>query len=63
MLNNHTVYKYETKYKGTILITRCWTNGAVTVQYDSIKIRHNIRCIKQYKYDENVEDIYTEKYV
>ena len=57
MLNNHTAYKYETAYKGLFLITRCWTNGNVTLQYGPTKIRYNIRLIKPYKSDTNVEDI------
>ena len=33
------------------------TNGTVNLKYDPIKIRHNIRRIKAYKPDTNVEDI------
>ena len=57
MLNNHAEYKYETLHKGPFVITRFWTNGTVTMQYRPIKIRHNIRRIKPYKSDTNVEDI------
>ena len=39
------------------LITRCFTNGTVNLQYGPTKIRYNIRRIKPYKYDTNVEDI------
>ena len=60
MLNNHDAYKYETSYKGSFLITQCWTNGTVTIQYGATKSRHNIRCIKPYKFDTNVEYITTE---
>ena len=37
MLNNHTEYKYETPYKGTFVITQCWTNVTVILQCDAIK--------------------------
>ena len=36
MLNIHAAYKYETPYKGSFLITRCWTNSTVKVQYSLI---------------------------
>ena len=39
------------------MITQCWNNGAVTLQYGMTKIRYNIRHNKQYKSDTNVEDI------
>ena len=57
MLNNHAEYKYETSFKGPFLITQCLTNGKVILHCGLIKIRHNIRHIKPYKYDTNVEDI------
>ena len=57
MLNNSTLYKYENPYKGPSLITRCFTNGTVDLQYGTIKIRYNIHRIKPYKSDTNVEDI------
>ena len=57
MLNNHAVYKYGTLFKVPFVIKRCWTNVTVTLQYGSTKIRHNIRWIKPYKYDTNVEYI------
>ena len=62
ILKNHSAYKYETPYKGTFLIARCFTNGALNIQYGMIKIRHNIRRIKSYKYDTNVEGIYPGKF-
>ena len=31
MLTNHTVYKYETPYKDTYVITKCFTNGMLTL--------------------------------
>ena len=39
------------------VITQCWTNDTVTLQYGRIKIGYNIRHIKPYKSDTNVEDI------
>ena len=57
ILNNHYAYKYETPYKGPFLITQCWTNGTVTLQYGPKKIRHNIGWIEPYTSDKNVEDI------
>ena len=55
MLTNHTVYKYETPYNGPFVITRCFTNGAVKLQYGAIQITYNIRLIKLYKSDTKVE--------
>ena len=57
MLTNHAAYKYEIPYKGPFVITRCFTNGTVNLRYGPIQIRHNIRQIKPYKSDTNVEDI------
>ena len=56
MLTNHTSYKYETPYKGPFVITHCFTNSMVTLQYGPTKIRYNIRRIKPYKSDTKVED-------
>ena len=56
MLTNHTAYKNETPYKGTFVITQCFTNGTVLLQYGGIEIRCNIRRIKPYKSDTKVED-------
>ena len=39
------------------MITQCWTNVTVILQCDTTKSRHNIRRIKPYKSDTNVEDI------
>ena len=44
-------------YKVSFVTTQCWTNGMVTLQYGAIKVRHNVRHIKPYKYDKNVEDM------
>ena len=57
MLTNKYSYKYEPPYNGTFVITQCWTNGTVTLQYGVIQIKHNIRFIKPYTFDTNVEDI------
>ena len=53
MITNHTAYKYETPYKCPSVITQCFTNGTVTLQYGPTKIRYNIRQIKS---DTKVED-------
>ena len=57
MISNHAAQKYETPYKGPFLITRCFTNGTVNIQYGPTKIRYNIRRINTYKSDTKVEDI------
>ena len=59
MITNSAVYKYEMPYKYSFGITQCWTNGMVTFQCGAIEIRHNIRHIKLYTYDTNIEDITT----
>ena len=56
MLTNHSAYKYETPYKGTFLITQCFTNVTVMLQYVPTKIKYNIRRIKPYKSDTKVQD-------
>ena len=56
MLTNHAALKTETPYKGPFLITRCFTNGTVSLQYGPTKIRHNLRRIKPYKLDTKVGD-------
>ena len=43
MLNNTTAYKYKTPFKGPFVITQCWNNGTVTLQYGTTNIRYNIR--------------------
>ena len=57
MLTNNAAYKYETPYNKPHVINLCWTNGTVTLQYGTIKIRHNICRIKLYTSDTNVEDV------
>ena len=59
-LTNNAAYKYESPYNRPFVITQCWTNGTVTLQYGATQVRHNIRWIKPYTYDTNVEDITTE---
>ena len=56
MLTNHTAYKYERTIKGPFVITQCFTNGMVMLQYSPKQIRHNIHHIKPYKSDTKVED-------
>ena len=36
MITNHTAYKYETPYKFPFVITQCFNNGAVNLQYGPI---------------------------
>ena len=55
MLTNHTVYKYETPYKGPFVVTQCFTNGTINLQYGATQIKHNIRRINLYKLDTKVE--------
>ena len=57
MLNNDAAYKYETTYNRPFVITQFWTNGMVTLQCGPTTIRHNIRLIKPYTSDTNVEEI------
>ena len=47
-------------YAGPFVTTQCFTNGTVELQYGAIKVRYNIRRIKLYKYEKNIEDISTE---
>ena len=55
MLINHTAYKYDMSYKGPFLITQCFTNGMLMLQYGATDIRYNIRRIKPYNPDTKVE--------
>ena len=57
MLTDNDAYKYVIPYKVPCVITQCWTNGTVTLQCVPTKNRHNIRRIKPYTSDTNVEDI------
>ena len=57
MLTNNDDFKYKMPLNDPFEISKCWKNGTVTLQCGEIKIRHNIRCIKLYTSDTNVEDI------
>ena len=57
MLDNHTAYKYIIRYKGPFVITQCYTNGTVNLKCGALQIKYNIRRIKPYISDTNVEDI------
>ena len=57
MITNHTAYRYETPYKVPFMITQCFINGTVNLQYGATEIRHNIRRIKPYKLDTKFEDL------
>ena len=60
MLNNDSTFKYEMMYKFPFDITQCLNNGTVKIQCGEKTIRYNIRCIKPYKYDTNVDDTISE---
>ena len=60
ILTNKTGFKYKTLYNGIFEMTRCWTNGMVTLQCSAIKIRFNTSFIKPYTSDTNVKDIIAE---
>ena len=51
MSTNNATCKYETPYNRKFVITQCWTNGMVTLQFSAINNWHNILCIKQYTPD------------
>ena len=55
MLTNHTAYQYETPHKGPFVITRCFTNRTLSLQYGETQIMYNIRHINPYKSDANVQ--------
>ena len=55
MLTKNTAYKYETPYMRPLVITRCWTNGTVSLKVGATEIRYNIRRINPYKSDTKVE--------
>ena len=57
MLNNNFDLRYETPYNVPFDIMQCYTNIMVTLQCGAIKIRYNIRFIKPYTSDTNVEYI------
>ena len=57
MLNNNYEYKHEIQYNETFVITNCCNNGMFTLQCGEMIIRNNIRWIKPYTSDTNVEDI------
>ena len=56
MLTNNAAFEYETPYNRRFYIMQCWTNGTVTLQYGVETIRYDIRQIKLYTSDINVED-------
>ena len=59
-ITKHTSKKYETPYTVPFVITQCFINVMVELQYGATKIRYNIHRIKPYKQDTKVEDINTE---
>ena len=42
---------------GPFVITQCWENSTVTLQYGLTKTGYNIRHITSYKSDTNIEHI------
>ena len=57
VLTNDADFKYETPYNFQFEITHCWKNVMVKLQCGAIKIRHNIRFIKPFTSEINVEKI------
>ena len=55
MLTNHNAYKYETPYKGSFVISYCFSNVAVNLQFDAVQIRYNMCFIKPYKSNTKVD--------
>ena len=56
MFTNNTAYRRENPFKGPFVITQCFINRTVKLQYGPTKIRYNIHRINPYKYDTKVED-------
>ena len=54
MLTNNAAYKYESTNNMPFVITQCWTNVMVTFSMVRQK-NYNIRYIKPYKSDTNIE--------
>ena len=61
MITDNVAFKYETPYNGPFGITQCWTNSMVTLQCGATKIRYNIRGIKPYSSDTNIDNIISEE--
>ena len=57
MLNKDTTYKYETPYTGPFVITQCFINDMLELQYGATKNIYNIHRIKPYKPDNKDEYI------
>ena len=57
MLVNNAAYSNETSYNDPYVITKCCTNGTVSLQRGAIKLRHKLHRIKPYKSDTNIENI------
>ena len=55
IITNQATYKNETPYKGPFVITQCFSNDTVNLQYGATKIKPNIHHIKPYKSDTKVE--------
>ena len=55
ILTKYTKIKYKTRYTVPFLITLCWTNSMVSLQYGTKGIRYSIRHINPYKSDTKVE--------
>ena len=61
MLTKNTAYKYGTLYKGSFVITQCFTNGTVNLQCVSVQTKYNIRRIKPYKFGTKVDNFSSKK--
>ena len=55
--------QYQSATQGPFLINKFWINFTVSLQSGVTKNRYNIRHIRPYTYDTNIEDINTEKYL
>ena len=47
---------------GQLGIMQCWNNDTANLQYGATKIGYNIRRIKPYKSDTNIEDFTAENF-
>ena len=55
ILTKHTAFKYEIPYKGTFVITHCFTNVTVNLKNSVTQLTYNTRRIKPYTLDTKVE--------
>ena len=58
ILNNKSTKKCDTPYAFLFEITQCYTNETVPLKMGAMKIRYNIRHIKTYNMETDVENIH-----